>query len=234
MNELIKITENDRGEQVVSARELYQKLGYDLSQWSRWCKKNIEDNDFAIEFEDWIRLDLMSSGNKVKDFALKIEFAKKISMMARTEKGEEVRTYFIECEKKSKNIYEIPTTFSQALKLASEQAEKIEQQQLVISTQAPKVIAFENVIDSANTYTLDSVSDILNIGRTTLCRMLEEKKWKTIKETNGTSSTRYAEENGYAKTIYEYVKIGKNDIKTKRFVLKKKGLDKLLLEKQSA
>jgi len=94
----------------------------------------------------------------------------------------------------------------------------------------PKVIAFENVIDSQNTYTLDSISDILNIGRTTLSKILEQKKWKTIKETNGTSSTRYAEENGYAKTIYEYIKVGKNDIKTKRIVLKKKGLDKLIKE----
>lgn len=126
--------------------------------------------------------------------------------------------------------FEIPKTFSEALKLASSQAEQIEQQQLLISEQAPKVIAFENVIDSANTYTLDSVSDILNIGRTALSKLLEVKKWKTVKETNGTSSTRYAEENGYAKTIYEFIKIGKNEIKTKRIVLKKKGLDKLIKE----
>jgi len=124
----------------------------------------------------------------------------------------------------------IPQTYSEALRLASEQAEQIEKQAVLISEQAPKVIAFENVIDSANTYTLDSVSDILNIGRTTLASLLEKKKWKTIKETHGTSSTRYAEENGYAKTIYEYIKIGKNEFKTKRFVLKKKGLDKLIKE----
>lgn len=97
-----------------------------------------------------------------------------------------------------------------------------------IEEDKPKLIAFENVIDSANTYTLDSVSDILNIGRTTLCKMLEEKKWKTIKETNGTSSTRYAEENGYAKTVFEYIKINGKEIKTKRIVLKKKGLDRLI------
>jgi len=97
--------------------------------------------------------------------------------------------------------FKIPQTFSEALKLAGEQAEMIKQQQLLISEQAPKVIAFENVIDSANTYTLDSISDILNIGRTTLSKMLETKKWKTVKETNGTSSTRYAEENGYAKFL---------------------------------
>jgi len=126
--------------------------------------------------------------------------------------------------------FKIPKTFSEALKLAGEQAEVIEQQSLLISEQTPKVIAFENVIDSQNTYTLDSVSDILNIGRTTLARMLEQKKWKTIREENGTSSTRYAEENGFAKTLFEYIKIGKKDIKTKRFVLKKKGLDKLINE----
>jgi len=135
----------------------------------------------------------------------------------------------------------LPNNFKEALKLLLQKEEESERQQCLIESQyvqikeqAPKVIAFENVIDSANTYTLDSVSDILNIGRTTLCKMLEEKKWKTIKETHGTSSTRYAEEIGYAKTIYEYVKIGKNEIKTKRFVLKKKGLDKLLIERQSA
>ena len=122
----------------------------------------------------------------------------------------------------------VPKTFREALLLAAEQQEVIEKQALQIEVMEPKIIAFENVVDSANTYTLDSVSDILNIGRTTLCRMLEKKNWKTIKETNGTSSTRYAEENGYAKTIFEYIKINGKEIKTKRIVLKKKGLDILI------
>ena len=98
MYELIKITEQN-GIQVVSARELYQYLGYDISQWSRWISKNITNNEFAIENEDYTKLDTMS---RYKDFALNIDFAKKISMMARTEKGETARTYFIECEKQIK------------------------------------------------------------------------------------------------------------------------------------
>jgi len=133
-------------------------------------------------------------------------------------------------ELENKTKHNIPQTYSEALKLASEQAEQIEKQKLLIEEQAPKVVAFENVIDNANTYTLDSISDILDIGRTTLCKLLERKKWKTIKETHGTSSTRYTEENGFAKTIYEYIKINDKDIKTKRFVLKKKGLEKLISE----
>lgn len=131
-------------------------------------------------------------------------------------------------------VVKLPTTYLEALKELVVSQELIEQQQLVISEQAPKVLAFENIIDSANTYTLDTASDILNIGRTTLCKLLEAKKWKTVREQNGTSSTRFAEENGYAKTLYEYVNIGRIEKKVKRFVLRKIGLDKLIAENQKA
>lgn len=97
MNELIKITEND-GKQAVSARELYEKLGFDISQWSRWYKKNIMENPFAIEGQDYAKLDIMS---RTQDFALSIDFAKRLSMMARTETGEKIRNYFIEIEKRA-------------------------------------------------------------------------------------------------------------------------------------
>lgn len=97
MNELIKIVENN-GKQAVSARELYEKLGFDLSQWSRWYKKNIAENKFAIQGQDYIQLDIMS---RTLDFALSIDFAKRLAMMARTETGEQIRNYFIEVEKRT-------------------------------------------------------------------------------------------------------------------------------------
>lgn len=100
MSELIKITESN-GKKAVSARELYEKLGYDSSQWARWHKKNITENQFAIENEDYAQLDIMS---RTIDFALSIDFAKKLSMMARTEAGEKIRDYFIEVEKKAKEL----------------------------------------------------------------------------------------------------------------------------------
>jgi phage anti-repressor protein len=99
MNELIKIVERG-GKKAVSARELYEFLGLDSSQWSRWYQKNILNNKFAIENEDFFELDIMS---RSKDFALSIEFSKKLSMMARTEQGEKARQYFIECEKELVN-----------------------------------------------------------------------------------------------------------------------------------
>lgn len=99
MKELITITEQN-GKKAVSARELYEFLGYNTSQWKRWYTKNILKNEFAAMNEDYVGFDMMSSGNKTMDFALSINFAKKLSMLAKTEQGEKARDYFIACEEK--------------------------------------------------------------------------------------------------------------------------------------
>jgi len=107
MKELIKIKKTIIGEEEVnsvSARELYNNLGLEKAHWSRWGKQNITDNKFAIEHEDWEGFTMMVNGNETSDFMLKIEFAKKLAMQARTTEGENVRNYFIECEKKLKQI----------------------------------------------------------------------------------------------------------------------------------
>jgi len=104
MNQLIRISDNGDGKKAVSARELYEFLGYNKTQWKRWYTKNILNNKFAIEKEDYVGFDMMSNGNTTKDFALSINFAKKISMQAQTEKGEEARQYFIACEEELKRI----------------------------------------------------------------------------------------------------------------------------------
>lgn len=164
MEELIKISFNENGERVVSAKELYLKLGYDLSQWSRWYKKNIEDNDFAVEFQDWVRLDIVSNGNPTKDFAICLDFAKRICMMARTAKGEECRNYFIYCERVAKGLDLSYENALSALGVDSHIIPHIAKvykerdyanQQLVISEQKieqdkPKVVFADSVIGSSN------------------------------------------------------------------------------------
>lgn len=99
MNELIKIVETENGS-VVNAKDLFLFLEYDISQWSRWCKTNIITNVFALNGKDYIELDTRS---RTKDYALSIEFCKKLSMMAKNKKGEEARDYFLECETVAKS-----------------------------------------------------------------------------------------------------------------------------------
>jgi phage anti-repressor protein len=95
MNQLIKITEVN-GKKAVSAIELYNQLGFDITNWAKWHRKNITGNQFAIENEDYVVLVLST---RTVDYALSLDFAKKLSMLARTEQGEKVRNYFIEVEK---------------------------------------------------------------------------------------------------------------------------------------
>jgi phage anti-repressor protein len=126
MTELIKVTEKD-GQQLVSARELYEFLGYDKSQWARWSKKNIVNDDFFSINVDYNELDLMSNGNLTKDYAITLDMAKELSMLARNEKGKEARKYFIAMEKKAHQLA-VPSNFKEALLLAYQQQEQIEQQ----------------------------------------------------------------------------------------------------------
>lgn len=112
MKELIKINTNEEGKQLVSARELYLGLGLNQGEWSRWYKRNIEQNEYFNKNVDWVGFVITPNrgGKEVQDFAISLDFAKHIAMMARTEKSHEYRNYFIECEKK---VNQLPQLFKE-------------------------------------------------------------------------------------------------------------------------
>ena len=106
IQELLPIHSGEGTKHTVSAKTLYEFLGLDPTTWAKWYKRNILNNEFAFEHVDYEPLGIETSGkgNRVsQDFEITIDFAKKISMMARTEKGNEARKYFIECERKVLN-----------------------------------------------------------------------------------------------------------------------------------
>lgn len=107
--ELIKIKNQD-GKQVVSARELYLGLGLDRSNWSRWYKANIVNNEFFKENIDWIGVRHHDEGNETMDFAITLDFGKHIAMMARTERSHQYRNYFIRVERALQEVYHISET----------------------------------------------------------------------------------------------------------------------------
>jgi anti-repressor protein len=102
MNELIKLNTSEGGKKTVSAKELYLGLGLNKTNWSRWYPKNIYGNDFFREGIDYIGVRHNDEGNETIDFAISLEFAKHIAMMARTEKSHQFRNYFLMCEAKLK------------------------------------------------------------------------------------------------------------------------------------
>lgn len=122
-----------------------------------------------------------------------------------------------------------PRNLKEALILALKLEEEKEQLALELSEQKPFVTAFNRVIDNATTYTLDTVSDIVNVGRTKLSEMLKTINWAVKDSTKGTASTRYAEEHGYAKTIFDTLVINGKEKPLKKIAITRKGLDKLVV-----
>lgn len=140
-------------QQAVDAKELYQNLGLHNANWKRWHVSNIKENPFATEGVDYQGFIIMMSGNETQNYLLSIDFAKKLSMQVRTKKGEDVRNYFLECERKLKGqtvTPAIPQSFAEALQLAADQAKQLE-------LAAPKVSAYDKLIESTH---LKSVGDV--------------------------------------------------------------------------
>ena len=174
MKELIKITTNEEGKKLVSARELYDGLGLQRTNRKNWCAKNIENNDFFKENVDWIGCMVNIQGNDCKDFAITLEFAKHLAMMSRTEKSHEYRNYFIECEKIAQELSQpkLPTTYKEALIELLGAIEKNEQLEAHNESLTKKIGEDKPLVDFANA--ISSTADSIDIG--TFAKLVKDQK----------------------------------------------------------
>jgi len=117
----------------VSAKDLYRELDLDKSHFSRWCKREITENGFFVENQDLVRLAVggeTPTGGKIErtDYAISTDMAKRLAMKSESSKAEEVRTYFIDCEKQLKEKQSnLPTNYIEALQalIESEKAKQL-------------------------------------------------------------------------------------------------------------
>lgn len=98
MSNLIKVDNSGR----TTAKELYEFLELRAGDYSRWCKSNIEENQFAEENADYFpfRMNAERGAQATTNYNLTIDFAKKLCMVSKSERGEQARNYFIEVEKR--------------------------------------------------------------------------------------------------------------------------------------
>ena len=136
--ELIKIIERD-GRQLVSGRELHEFLEI-RTKYKDWFRRMVE---YGFEEEiDFIRVAQKRATNNLKnpvttviDHAISIDMAKEISMIQRTEKGKIARQYFINCEKKLKEVKKLSPM------------ELMELQFIALKEQKEKIAQVENKVD---------------------------------------------------------------------------------------
>ena len=109
MHSLIKINNVTMdGEEInsVDARELHEFLGVG-TRFDKWIDRRIEEYEFIEGIDYWSFLTVRSdglSGKNPTQKTLTTNMAKELSMVEKNKKGREARKYFIECEKKSKQI----------------------------------------------------------------------------------------------------------------------------------
>lgn len=205
--QLIKITEQ-HGKQVVSARELYEALGFNKAHWAKWAKKNITSNSFAIEGQDYTGFTLSVNGNETQDFAITLDFAKRLSMLARTDKGEQVRNYFLSCEKKLLAPKSEAEKLLEAFTILHKQVEQSKEQLILaentIMLQAPKVEYHDKVMTSDSLITTTIIAKELGMTAARLNDELRTRKIQFKVQDTWVLASKYQNQ-GYTRTqTYPY------------------------------
>jgi len=108
---VLKIDENG----MTSAIALYEWLELDPSHYARWCKHHILNNPFAIEGEDYTEIkpdnlikyegknsEFPGNPNPKIDYHITANFAKKLAMLTKSDRGEIARIYFLKVENEFK------------------------------------------------------------------------------------------------------------------------------------
>ena len=109
MKELIKIQTNEVGENCVSARELHEGLEI-KSKFNDWMTNRIkkygfeENLDFILVTKILVTNNPKNPTTKEKDYIITVDMAKELCMVENNELGRQFRKYFIECEKKLKQV----------------------------------------------------------------------------------------------------------------------------------
>lgn len=155
---------------MTTASKLYAFLELHPAHFSDWCKRNIKNNKFAIENEDYIVFTFESENPKIggrpkSDYRLTSEFAKKLSMTGNSEKHEQARDYFIACE--------------QGLKVATV---KLQSQQINITPITDAISSMTQVITTLSNNMITMQQDINSLKEQSAKKKLPEKKyfrWKT-------------------------------------------------------
>ncbi|EDP2738241.1 phage antirepressor Ant [Campylobacter jejuni] len=85
-----------------NAREIFQFLNSE-QEYANWIKNRISHYDF-IENQDYIIELVYTKGRPRKEYYVTLDMAKELCMVENNEKGRQARRYFIDCEKRLKNL----------------------------------------------------------------------------------------------------------------------------------
>ena len=156
MNEIINVTLNDNHEPVVSGRQLHEALDV-KTKYADWFNRMI-DYGFA-ENQDFLLLkneqQTGRGGHNKVDHIIKLDMAKEIAMIQRTERGNQVRQYFIQVVKDFNSPEKI---MARALLMVDKKVHRLEAK---IEADRPKVLFAEAVSASHSSILVGELAKLL-------------------------------------------------------------------------
>jgi anti-repressor protein len=187
-NGLIPIYQGENDDRLVDARELHEFLE-SKDTFSNWVTDKIRQAQLD-ENTDYIYFtgENPEKGRPSKQVLFTMDAAKHVAMLQSTEKGKQVRKYFIEIEKKSRNPLG-HISRKDALRLALEAEERAEKLQLAneylqreTKLLAPKAEGYDTFLSTESSILLGTFAKVVKlkddkgreIGRNSLFKILRE------------------------------------------------------------
>lgn len=180
MTPLTQITIQRKGDALlVDARLLHGQLEI-ATRFNDWILRRLADS-FAVEGEDYYSESSKPSGvgRPSIDYALTLDLAKELAMLERTERGREVRRYFIQAEKDLRTGTIAPALdISDPLVLAQKFIEAETHRRaltLQVETLTPKAEVYDALVSSTGSYSVAEAAKILSTGEVRLFRTLRDR-----------------------------------------------------------
>jgi len=105
-DEIIPIYQTtDTGEKVVDAKELHEYLEV-TTRFRTWIKRKIEQYGFEEDLDFVTTLCESNGGRPSKEYVLTLDMGKELGMLEKSEEGRRIRKYFIEFEKRGRELIE--------------------------------------------------------------------------------------------------------------------------------
>lgn len=130
---------------MTTAKKLYAFLELSPSNYSKWCKNNITDNEFVEQNVDYWAFVLNDEwgGQATTDYKLTAHFAKKLSMKGNGARAEEAREYFTRLEEKVKEAIINRSQISPQMQMLMGMVEMQAKQELEQKRHAERLEALE-------------------------------------------------------------------------------------------
>lgn len=148
--ELIKITTNEDGQKLVSARELHEGLKV-KSRFNDWITNRIKKYGFEENLDYTKILVQCKRGQNEYDFYITVDMAKELCMVENNELGRQFRKYFIEAEKELRIIKKLDSyMIEDPVERAKRWIEEEETRKALVEDNAKKDKEIEELKPKAN------------------------------------------------------------------------------------